>query len=77
MVSEVAITNGQNPEHRDSLTLKLSCTFSEQKKSVHATGLGNEEGLKETLFLKQTKPQYVSFLVICQSPVTETNGGKI
>jgi hypothetical protein len=77
MASEVVITKCQNPEHRDSLTFRLSCTLSRQKKSVHVTELGNGEGLKDILLLGQMKPRHVSFLVICQPPVTETNGAKI
>ena len=49
---EVVITKGQNPEHRDTRTLRLYCTFRKQQKSVHVTELGNGEGLKDTLDLK-------------------------
>jgi len=33
------------------------CTFRKQQKSVHVTELGNGEGMKDTLFLKQVQPQ--------------------
>lgn len=56
-VEEVVITKGQNPEHRDSRTLRLYCTFRKQQKSVRVTELGNGEGLKDALDLKQVEPQ--------------------
>lgn len=72
----MVITKGQNPEHRDSRTLRLYCTFRKQQKSVNVTELGNWEGLKDTLDLKQVEPQDTrQFLVICQSQVTAATRG--